>query len=92
MKKEMIKAIRMVNGFNPDLRVKLPYNRFASTTQEEVIYNFLLAHLMHIFGIDIYDKLGVVFNPQPGIDSDDYGKVLDFVRKESRNVLLGIHD
>ena len=92
VKKEMIKAIRMVNGFNPDLRVKLPYNTFAQTAQEECIFNFLCEHLLDIFGVSIYEKLGVVCNPQPGKDADDYEKVLAFVREQSRCVLLGIHD
>lgn len=89
MKKEMIKAIRMVNGYNPDLRVKLPYDRFAETVYEEVIFNFLCNHLLDIFGIDIYEKLGVVFNPQPTKEADDYGKVLAFLREQARCVLLG---
>lgn len=92
MKKEMLKAIRLVNGFNPDLRVKLPYDHRDYTPQEEKIRNFLLDHLMDIYGIGIYDKLGIVHNPKPGKDASDYMKLLKFVENESRAVLLGVSE
>ena len=89
MKKEMIKAVRMVNGFTPDLRIKLDYKKDSYTAQEVTIRDFLLDHLTDIFGVGIFDRLGIKFNPQPGEDSEDYQKLLDFIGRESRQVLLG---
>ena len=89
MKKEMIKAIRMVNGFNPDLRVKLPYKTNDYTAQQEKIVRFLMNQLLDIYGFGIYDRLGIKINPRPGRDAEDFQKLLDFVNKESRAVLLG---
>ena len=89
MKKEMIKAVRMVNGFNPDLRIKLDCSKGSYTAQDQKIRFFLLDHLLDIFGANIYDRLGIKFNPQPGKDAEDYQKLLEFIGRESRQVLLG---
>lgn len=72
MKKDMMKAIRLVNGYNGDLRVKLPYDYRTYTPQQEKIRNFLLDHLLDIYGVTVYDRLGIKFNPQPGTDAGTY--------------------
>jgi hypothetical protein len=55
--KEQIKAIRIVNGFNPDLRVKLSVNR-------NTLWNFIDENFAGLFGIDTldyqYEKEGVL--------------------------------
>ena len=89
MTKEMLKAIRLVSGFTSDLRIKLPYSYRDCTPQEAKIRNFLLNHLIDIYGAGIYDILGISYNPQPGKDIADYEKLLMFVENESRAVLLG---
>lgn len=92
MKKDMLKAVRMVNGFNADLRVKLPYNPNAYTPAQLTIRNFLHDHILDIYGSNIYSTLGVTFNPQPGKDAFNHSKVIDFLDRESKNVCLGIYD
>lgn len=47
MKKEMIKAIRLVKGFNPDLRVKL------NTIDKVILYNWIDSNRVGIFGFDM---------------------------------------
>ena len=44
MKKEMIKAIRLVIGFKPDLRIKL------TTANENALYDFIDNHSYAILG------------------------------------------
>ena len=53
MKKEMIKAVRMVNGINPDLRIK------ADNINKTAMYEFLREHRIAIFG----SKYAVVPDP-----------------------------
>lgn len=89
MKREMIKAIRLVNGFNTNMRVQLDYNPRATTAAQKKIQNFILEHMTDLYGVGIYDLLGVKFNPQPGTDAEDYAKVLHFTEEESRAVCLG---
>ena len=45
MTKEMIKAIRLVNGFNPDLRVNLSY------ASADDLYDWIEANRIGIFGL-----------------------------------------
>ena len=92
MKKNMMKAVRLVNGYNDDLRVKLPYDYRTYTTQQEKIRDFLLDHILDIYGANIYDRIGIKFNPQPGKDAADYAKLIDFVSVESCNVCAGIYE
>ena len=92
MKKNMMKAIRLVNGYNDDLRVKLPYDCRTYTAQQEKIRNFLLDHILDIYGVSVYDRIGIKFNPEPGKDPDDYAKLLDFISVESGNVCAGIYE
>lgn len=89
MKREMIKAIRLVNGFDTSLRVKLDYSPRTTTAAQQKIQNFILDHLTDLFGVGIYDKLGVKYNPQPGTDAEDYAKVMHFAELVSRAVCLG---
>lgn len=46
MKKEMIKAIRLVNGFKPDLRVKL------TTANRDSLWHWIDNNRFGIFGMD----------------------------------------
>lgn len=92
MKKNMMKAIRLVNGYTDDLRVKLPCDYRTYTAQQTKIRDFLLDHILDIYGANLYDRLGIKFNPQPGTDSEDYAKLLDFIAVESGNVCAGIYE
>ena len=92
MKREMIKAIRLVNGCNPSLRARLDYNPRNPTEAQQKIQAFILDHLIDLYGVGVYDRLGVKFNPQPGADAEDYVKVLRFADAESRAVCLGLPD
>lgn len=92
MTKEMIKAIRLVMGFNPNLRVKLDYTPYNFTSEQESIINFLHDNIFGIYGGGIFNRLGIKFNPKPGIDVKDYSKLLDFLQSESRKVCLGEYD
>lgn len=89
MEKNMMKAIRLVNGYNDDLRVKLPYVFSDYTVQQAKIRDFLLNHILDIYGTNVYDTIGVKFNPQPGTDAEDYAKLLKFIETESRAVCMG---
>ena len=92
MEKKMVKAIRMVNGFTDDLRKALPVNWRDYTPQQWKIVWFLRDHLLDIYGINAYEKIGVTFNPQPGKDADDFAKLLRFLGKESTKICLGEYD
>lgn len=46
MKKEMVKAIRLVNGFNSDLRVKL------NTINRNALWDWIDCNRFGIFGYD----------------------------------------
>ena len=46
MKKEMIKAIRLVNGFNPDLRVKL------DTANKSSLYDWIDDNRFGVLGLE----------------------------------------
>ena len=76
MTKDMAKAIRLVNGFNPDLRVKL--DRYA---HREKIQNFMFDHLLDLYGVNIVDQIGVSFNYRN--DPVEYAQVSRFVEAES---------
>ena len=90
MKREMIKAIRLVNGYNPSLRVHLDYNPRNPSEAQQKIQGFILDHLIDLYGVGVYDRLGVKFSPQPGSDFEDYVKLLRFADAESRAVCLGL--
>lgn len=81
MKRNKIKAIRLVNGYTDNLRVKLPYDPRNYTVYHDKIRNFIADHLMDLYGADIMDRLGTV-------DPTDI-RVLEFAADEARAVLLG---
>ena len=81
MKRKMIKAIRLVNGYNDNLRVKLPYKPGDYTAAHTKIQCFILDHLMDLYGVGIMDKLGTT-------DTTDI-RALRFAADEARDVLLG---
>lgn len=83
------KAIRFCCGYSDDLRIKLPTDWREHTCYEKKVSSFLLENLLEIFGSSIYDKLGIVFNPVPGKDSEDYEKLLSFVEKTATNICVG---
>lgn len=89
MTKEGIKAVRFCCGYNTNLRVKLDWDLRYETPHEEKIRSFLEANLLGVFGSNIYDRLGICFNPQPGKDVEDLEKLYAFLRHEARAVCLG---
>jgi hypothetical protein len=88
MDKKTAKAIRLVNGFTDDLRVKLPYNWRSEAPQQRKIFWFIERHLLDIYGVGVYEKIGTKFNPSPNVDAEDYRKVLAFVEAETRKVCM----
>ena len=60
MKKEMIKAIRMVSGFNPDLRIKLPQQARSH------LFDVIHANYLGIFGLGKDNEF--IGTPRPGTD------------------------
>lgn len=86
MEKKMVKAIRLVNGFTDDLRTAM------SEHKQEKIKSFLLENLLGIYGLNIYDRLNITFNPQPGKDARDYYKLLCFLDKEAWKICAGEYD
>lgn len=66
MTREMIKAIRMVNGINPDLRIK------ADNVNKTAIYEFLREHRIAIFG----SKYAVVPDPATK-DFDKFDRMIN---------------
>ena len=92
MTKKMVKAIRLVNGFNDDLRVKIPYSRREHTQQAMCIRNFLFDHAARIFGPGIYETIGIKPFPQPGTDSEDCYILLQYLDKQARAICLGEYD
>ena len=89
MKRSMIKAIRLVNGYTDNLRVKLDWDPRKVTPYQEKIQMFIMEHMADLYGAGIYDELGVKFDPQPGVDADDYMKLLRFADAEARKVCRG---
>ena len=81
MDKKQMKAIRLMMGFNDDLRVKLPYSPRTITPAHDAVTNFILDNLIGIYGCKIYDMLGTV-------NTKDV-KVREFASNEARAVLLG---
>lgn len=59
MKKEMIKAIRLVNGFKPDLRVKL------TTASRDSLWYWIDNNRFGIFGMDFGAS-------RPDVTSDEW--------------------
>ena len=76
MKKEMIKAIRLVNGFNPDLRVKLD-----TTINKSALYDWIDNNRFGILGID-----------KALIRNSDYPKYERIVWGAVRCVTMGVSD
>lgn len=76
MTKEMAKAIRLVNGYNTDLRIKLNHPAYL-----EKVENFIIDHLFDLYGVSIVDSIGVsiYFKNKP----EEYMKVLQFAASES---------
>ena len=87
MEKKMVKAVRLVNGFTDDLRVRLDRK-----SHQEAIRNFLEENILNVFGTNVYEKIGVTFNPQPGKDARDYYRLLRFLDKEAWKICAGEHD
>lgn len=87
MEKKMVKAVRMVNGFTDDLRVKLDRK-----PQQEAVRKFLEENILGIYGTNVYEKVGVTFNPQPGKDARDYYKLICFLDKEALKICAGEYD
>ena len=54
MEKKMVKAVRLVNGFTDDLRVRLDRK-----SHQEAIRNFLEENILNVFGTNVYEKIGV---------------------------------
>lgn len=92
MEKKMVKAIRLVNGFTDDLRIKLDASVDNGRPQQETIKRFLEDNLLGIYGLNIYDRLNITVNPQPGKDVRDYYKLLCFLDKEAWKICAGEHD
>lgn len=59
MKKEMIKAVRLVNGYNPDLRVRL------TAINRDSLWRWLRDNRLGIFGLDFYTA-------EPAAASDEW--------------------
>lgn len=81
MDKNQMKAVRLMMGFNDDLRVKLPYSPRVITPAHDAVTNFILDNLIGIYGHRIYDMLGTA-------NTKDI-RVLEFASNEARAVLLG---
>lgn len=76
MKKEMIRAIRLVNGFNPDLRIVL-YG-----VNRNSLYDWIEANRLGIFGISFYPV-------KPVVTSLEWDKYDNAILKAVHQVIFG---
>ena len=77
MKKEMIKAIRMVYGVNPDLRKRL------AGINKECLMNWIDENKIGIFGISVLEE----FEMDP--TKDGYDEWERFLRSAANDVISG---
>lgn len=89
LNKFQTKAVRFCCGYNVNLRTKLPTDWKNPTCYEQKVSTFLLDNLLEIFGPNIYENLGITFNPIPGKDSADYEKLLRYVEEVATNICRG---
>ena len=91
MKKATIKAIRLVCGYNSDLRHKLPYRPGCMTIYEQTIFNFLHDNMCSIFSADTLYQI-MPHGNDPGTVAGDKVRLYRFLHEQTRAVCLGIYD
>lgn len=77
MKKEMIRAIRMVNGFNSDLRVRL------NGINRSALYDWIDDNRYGIFGCSVH---------KPSATSDEWDKYEKMIWRAVNQVISGKGD
>lgn len=86
MTKEIARACRLFAGYTTKLNCKLPTDTNNPTVYETTIQSLIIDHIFAIYGIGIFEKLGCSkpTMPIPGVDVEDYMKMLEFAGEEAR--------
>lgn len=83
MTRELAKAVRIINGYTPNLRVKLDANRDNPTIYQKCIESVLLDRAMNIYGISKYEKICGTGAGWDAMTPDERMKLLHFIGWEA---------